>query len=131
MAYIHVFDCNLDFEVNKKKIFENIKMYAQTLEKEFDANTENENKKPLQFFVANKYPFYIDKENLSNNIEQKNFLTSIDENIEKIKRYFNENSKLIKSRYYFFPIILKYKLFIKSLLTFILFFEISILLKLY
>ena len=96
MAFIHVFDCQSNFDENRS-VFESIKVYAQSINKHYESEVELIEKKPLHFFVANRYPFYIDKEILSVNFNQKKFLTSIDENIEKIKRFFNENllNKLI------------------------------------
>lgn len=96
MAFIHVFDCQMNFDENKNT-FESIKVYAQSINKHYEAESELNEKKPLHFFIANRYPFYIDKETLSINFKQKKFMTLIDENIEKIKKLFNENptNKLI------------------------------------
>lgn len=69
-----------------------MRFFSQSIKKEIDAFFENfESKKPLQFYVANKYPFYIDKETLTSNVKEKNFMTFIDENLEKIKNYYNDS----------------------------------------
>lgn len=96
MAFVHVFDCQSCLESNRSD-FESIKVYAQSINKHYDAEAELYEKKPLHFFIANKYPFYIDKETLSVNFTPKKFMNSIEENIQKIKIFFNENqsNKLI------------------------------------
>lgn len=95
MAYIHVFDCGLDLKLNKNK-FEKIVLYAQSIRKELDANFDNnERKKPLQFFVANKYPFYIDPELLNIKETNKLYLNRIDKNVNDFRDFFS-GAELLK-----------------------------------
>ena len=98
MAYIYVFDCTLDYSdsENKHKL-EKLRSEALKIYNAYHKQIDNFLVKPMIFFIANKFPFYIKPEKGKFNIDyypNDNFLL---ENINLAKKILNENpsSKLI------------------------------------
>ncbi len=98
MAYVYVFDCQLDMdEPQNIKIVETVKSEALKIYNAYRDDHEDIKKgKPLQFFVANKFPYYLkpDKNCLNIDYEDRSSFKVCD-NIIKIKEKLNENGQLV------------------------------------
>ena len=85
MAYIYVYDCQAKSD-EISIILEELKLYALAQKKEFENNIEDDSKKPLQFFIANKYPFYVKETTININDKDNSNLSNIDVNIKKFQQ---------------------------------------------
>jgi hypothetical protein len=96
MAYIYVFDCTLDYShsENKPKL-EKLRSEALKIYNNYHKPNDNIIIKPMIFFIANKFPFYIKPEKGQfniNNYPKDNFYIK---NINIAKKFINETYKLI------------------------------------
>jgi len=94
MASIYVFDCTLDLNEKDSNNLKNLEKLRSEAEKTHQKLNDSIPIKPLQFFIANKYPLFIppDNKKLNNNIGYSNFYTK---NIEIAKNILNKNFMLI------------------------------------
>ena len=92
MAYIYVFDCSLDYtEYENKANLELLRSEALKIYNTYHKATDNFSVKPLLFFLANKFPFYIKPEKGKFNIDYYPKDSYLIQNINRAKKILNEN----------------------------------------
>lgn len=93
MAYIYVFDCTLDYSRGENRLkLEKLRSEALKIFNTYHKPNDNIQIKPMIFFIANKFPFYIKPEKDKFNIDaypKENFLIK---NINLAKKILNENT---------------------------------------
>lgn len=92
MAYIYVFDCSQDYTIYENRTnLELLRQEAIKIYNTYYKSTDSNQVKPKQFFIANKFPFYIRPEKEKFNIDHFPKDSYLIKNINTAKRILNEN----------------------------------------